>query len=473
MLYWSEKTRGRVIEPSFEFGGAPSYGQGAAGVGAAGSDEGDWSMGSSVWGRSVLGRLVVVLAGLAFLPVYGAKAAVDEQGIVDTYGTMAIAVYTDALKGAEHLQKAVADLLADPTAANLEVARTAWKMARVPYQQSEVFRFGNPVVDEWEGRVNAWPLDEGLIDYVDRSYGEESDENLLYAANVIANRQLTINGKSADLSVITPKLIRNVLHEAGGIEANVASGYHAVEFLLWGQDLNGTGPGAGMREASDYDPDRCTNGHCTRRRAYLKAAVDLLVMDLREMVDDWSGAGPARAFLVNGPVQKGLSDMVTGMGSLSYGELAGERMKLGLLLHDPEEEHDCFSDNTVYSFFEDARGIENVYFGRYQRTDGTVVTGPSFSDLVRQEAPALDAEMRANLRETRARMQALVDADKSGEAYDQMIAEGNAKGNQRVEAAIDALIAQTHTLERINAALKLDIFIQGSDSLEGADAVFQ
>ena len=36
---------------------------------------------------------------------------------------------------------------------------------------------------------------------------------------------------------------------AGGadVETNVATGYHAIEFLLWGQDLNGTGPGAGNR----------------------------------------------------------------------------------------------------------------------------------------------------------------------------------------------------------------------------------
>ena len=35
--------------------------------------------------------------------------------------------------------------------------------------------------------MNAWPLDEGLIDYVDAGYGTESDENTLYTANVIAN----------------------------------------------------------------------------------------------------------------------------------------------------------------------------------------------------------------------------------------------------------------------------------------------
>ena len=61
---------------------------------------------------------------------------------------------------------------------------------------------------------------------------------------------------------------------------------------------------------------------------------------------------------------KGLSTILIGMGSLSYGELAGERMKLGVMLHDPEEENDCFSDNTHASHYNDARGIRNVYPGR-------------------------------------------------------------------------------------------------------------
>ena len=60
---------------------------------------------------------------------------------------------------------------------------------------------------------------------------------------------------------------------------------------------------------------------------------------------------------------------MTGLGSLSYGELAGERMKLGLMIHDPEEEHDCFSDNTHASHFFDALGIRNVYLGTYRRVD--------------------------------------------------------------------------------------------------------
>ena len=128
----------------------------------------------------------------------------------------------------------------------------------------------------------------------------------------------------------------------------MATGYHAIEFLLWGQDLHGTGPGAGERPYTDYDTANCTGGNCDRRAQYLAAASDLLVSDLEEMVGNWKADGAARKGLVDGEPKAGLSTILTGMGSLSYGELAGERMKLGLLLHDPEEEHDCFSDNTLH-----------------------------------------------------------------------------------------------------------------------------
>ena len=137
--------------------------------------------------------------------------------------------------------------------------------------QSEVFRFGNPIVDDWEGRVNAWPLDEGLIDYVDPSYGTESDENPYYVANVIANPTLNVGGEDARRLEDHARAAPRTLQEVDDVEANVATGYHAIEFLLWGQDLNGTGPGAGNRPWTDYAPgDACTDGNCDRRRAYLK-----------------------------------------------------------------------------------------------------------------------------------------------------------------------------------------------------------
>jgi len=415
-------------------------------------------------------RYAVCAGLLAFVPN---SHAADLGAILSNYADIAQAGYEDSLSTAMALDDAVDALIAKPTDENLAAARKAWLAARVPYQQTEAFRFGNPIVDEWEGRVNAWPLDEGLIDYVDSSYGTESDANGFYAVNVIANANISAGGETVDAANITPALIQS-LQEIGGIEANVASGYHAIEFLLWGQDLNGTGPGAGNRPATDFDTANCTGGNCDRRAAYLAAASDLLVEDLDEMVANWGKDGAARKALTDGEPTAGLSAVLTGLGSLSYGELAGERMKLGLLLHDPEEEHDCFSDNTHNSHYYDIVGINNVYKGSYTRVDGSKVEGASLAALVRETDPALADEMEAKLADTVKAAEAMKARAEGGEAYDQMIGEGNAEGNAVVQAVIDGLVAQTRSLERVIAGLKLaDVTIEGSDSLDNPDEVFK
>ena len=415
-------------------------------------------------GRILRGFALTLALSAASVAAYA--QAPSEADVLTTYADIALAGYEDALSTAKVLDAAIDALIAAPSDATLTAAREAWKAARIPYQQTEAFRFGNPIVDEWEGKVNAWPLDEGLIDYVASSYGTESDSNALYVANVIANPAITIDGSEVDASEITPALLQDQLQEAAGVESNVATGYHAIEFLLWGQDLNGTGAGAGERPFTDYS----TAEHADRRAAYLKSASTLLVSDLEEMVGNWGDGGPAREALP----ELGVSAILTGMGSLSYGEVAGERMKLGLLLHDPEEEHDCFSDNTHISHQQDAVGIENVYLGRYVRVDGSVVEGPSLSDLVAVKDAALDTEIKALLQDTLAKMDVMVERAEAGEAYDQQIGEGNDEGNAVVQAAIDGLIAQTRGIERAVALLELeDVTIEDSDSLSNPDAVFQ
>ena len=414
--------------------------------------------------------LMFCLAATLVAPL---AAAPSPKAVLTHYADIAEAGYQDALTRARELQTAVDHLIAAPTPASLQTARSAWKSARHPYQQTEAYRFGNPIVDAWEGKVNAWPLDEGLIDYTAAAYGSESDENPYYTANVIANPSLVLSGRTIDASRITKQLLAETLHEVDEIEANVATGYHAIEFLLWGQDLNGTGPGAGARPATDFDPNHCSGGHCERRAAYLKAATDLLVDDLTWMTAQWGEDGAARRELLTGDPRVGLGRVFMGMGSLSYGELAGERMKLGLMLHDPEEEHDCFSDNTHWSHHDDALGIRNVYTGSYTRIDGSRLQGPSVADLVAERAPDVDRELRARLDATLARMQVLVDsAESDGVAYDQLIGEGNEAGNAKVMAAIDALLDQTKAIEKAVAALDIgSLAFEGSDSLDAPQQV--
>ncbi|MBL9048791.1 MAG: peptidase [Tabrizicola sp.] len=416
--------------------------------------------------RSLLAPLL--LTGALATPAL----AVTPDEVVETYADIALATYEDSLTTAKTLQVAVAALVANPSDETLAAAKTAWLAARVPYQQSEAFRFGNPVVDDWEGRVNAWPLDEGLIDYTSADYGNE--ENALATLNVIATPKFTLSGTEIDATTITPDLIARTLHEADGIEANVASGYHAIEFLLWGQDLNGTGPGAGSRPYTDFAlGDACTGGNCDRRAAYLQAATDLLVADLQEMVGAWSEGGAGRSAVTADP-KAGLLAALTGMGTLSYGELGGERMKLGLMLNDPEEEHDCFSDNTHNSHYYDGLGIRNVYFGQYTRVDGTKVEGPSLSALVPAVDPAIDAQLKAELDASVAALGAVKAAGDAGQTFDTLIAPGNAEGETLILTTVTALVTQTVSIDRAVTALGLTkVEFEGSDSLDNPGAVFQ
>ncbi len=372
------------------------------------------------------------------------------------------------------MQLSVDALIADPSDDTLNTARAAWIAARVPYQQTEVYRFGNAIVDDWEGKVNAWPLDEGLIDYVDAAYGGATDENEFAVLNVIANPSFELSGMPIDASEITPELLSETLHEADGIEANVATGYHAIEFLLWGQDMNGHGAGAGNRPATDYAKgDDCTGRNCDRRAQYLSAATNLLVTDLAWMADQWKEGGAARAALMENEAA-GISAILTGMGSLSYGEQAGERMRLGLMLNDPEEEHDCFSDNTHNSHYYDGLGVQNVYLGSYTRIDGTPVSGASLSDLVVATDPALDTEMKAKLARTMQALGKIKSTAEAGFAYDQMLERGNEGGEALIMGGVNGLVDQTKTIERIVTALELDgIAFEGSDSLDNPNAVFQ
>ena len=422
----------------------------------------------------------LLAAGLLITGAQGAaieahSTETDKRAILTTYSDIAYAGYEDSLSLARVLLEAAEALVGSPSAANLLKAREAWLASRVPYMQTEVYRFGNAIVDDWEGKVNAWPLDEGLIDYVDISYGVTSDDNPVYAANVIGSSELKLAGEVIDTSEITKELLQDKLHELGGIEANVATGYHAVEFLLWGQDLNGTGPGAGDRSWTDFAKgDACTNQSCGRRGDYLILVTELLVEDLEWMTAQWAPGGTAREGLLTGNPDAGLAAILTGLGSLSYGELAGERMKLGLLLNDPEEEHDCFADNTHNSHFYNVVGMMNVYSGSYTRIDGRKIIGPALAHLAAELDPALNDEMLGMLSATHDAMFDMKRRAESLEAYDQMIGPDNPEGNAVVQIAIDALTAQTKTIEQVVATLGLaPIAFEGSDSLDNPEAVFQ
>ena len=412
----------------------------------------------------------IILLTFTLINLISFQIKADNQVLVN-YSNIAEAKYKDALTLANKMHESIEDFMKDTNEGNFNKVKDSWLQARTIYQQTEVFRFGNPIVDDWEGKVNAWPLDEGLIDYVD-STNYYPSENDFSNFNVIANRKLKVEGELIDASVINTNLLSSKLHEIGGNEANVAIGYHAIEFLLWGQDLNGTKKGSGNRAYTDFNLEKCTNDNCDRRREYLLAASELLIEDLQYIQSVWSPEGQARLDLLNDK-ENGLKRILIGMGSLSYGELAGERMKLGLMLHDPEEEHDCFSDNTHNSHYYNVVGIKNVFLGKYKTIDGKVVSGPSISSLLSNADKSLNKKTKKSINKTLKSMKKIVKSANKGITYDMLIAEGNEKGNKLIQNAVDSLVKQSKNIELAATALKINnLQIEGSDSLDNPDAVF-
>ena len=266
-------------------------------------------------------------------------------------------LYSKSLASATAMNAAIDTFLADPTPSTLEGAKRAWLIARDDYGPTEAFRFyGGPIDNEEdgpEGLLNAWPMDEAYIDYVE---GDPS-------AGII-------NDPDA-YPVIDAPLIES-LNEEGG-EENVSTGWHAIEFLLWGQDLNDNGPGS--RPLDDYT----TSENADRRATYLATASDLLLIHLQGLVDAWAPgvSGNYRAEFLAMDVDGALNNIITGIGELSRGELAGERMTVAYEARSQEDEHSCFSDNTVADIIGNARGIQMVYTGDYG-----LITGPGVMDLV-------------------------------------------------------------------------------------------
>jgi putative iron-regulated protein len=349
--------------------------------------------------------------------------AATTVAVVRHYADLVHASYADTLAAAQTLRKAIDDFLTNPSPQTMEAARQAWRDAREFYGQTEVFRFYGGPIDAIEGRINAWPMDESYVDYVE---GQPQ-------AGLINNRQQPLN---------KPALI--ALNERGG-EENIATGWHAIEFMLWGQDLSETGPG--NRSFEDFIDGKRPNAD--RRRTYLRLVTDLLIDDLHTLVRAWAPGvkNNYRARFERGG-QESLRKIFVGLGSLSRGELAGERLEVPLASQDQEDEHSCFSDNTHRDVVTNALGIENVWLGRYQRADGRVLRGPGLRDLV----AAKDLELADR---TSAQIRRSVQAAEAIQApFDREIIGGpDAPGRRRVQDAIDSLIQQSKDLVEAAAAV--------------------
>lgn len=310
--------------------------------------------------------LIVGVLSLVMISCKKKKVENLETDFRETYANIALASYEDSYDLAVELQTKIYDFVDNPTESGFAGLKQAWLDARDPYGQTEVFRFADGPIDDEdgpEGLLNAWPLDEGYIDYVDGN---------------------TTSGLINDLTFVLNADNIEAKNEEGG-EENVSVGYHAIEFLLWGQDDANTAlKTPGDRPYTDYLTVGGTAANQARRGEYLKICSDLLVQHLGELVDEWKEGGAYRTTFLEQDIETSISDILTGMGVLGKSELAGERVYTALDNQDQEDEHSCFSDNTKQDIYLNFLGIKNLYYGSYTRIDGTVVSGISFYDVMKK-----------------------------------------------------------------------------------------
>jgi putative iron-regulated protein len=348
------------------------------------------------------------------------------QLVLNTNADIALAAYTDSVVTAKLLQTALTTFKETPTADNLTAAKKAWLVSREPYGQTEVYRFRNSPVDslDVEGDLNAWPLGEALIDYVETNTTDFGDDQVGVTANdagINGGGAITAEEAQAEQAnniigniavTIDADLLGNSLSAED--EHDVITGYHAIEFLLWGQDLNlddtladrttdGTDRGeavnttaaGGQRPLTDFTTD-VTNANSTaaRRHAYLEVVVAKLIEDLEAVQAEWAEnvddnyRDTFTTITDEADAKQKLTEILTGMGTLSEGELAGERMQIAFSANSQEDEHSCFSDNTHRDIWLNAEGVSNSFYGKYTGYDHDL--NPATDDIVSNGVTAVN-----------------------------------------------------------------------------------
>ncbi|WP_411377046.1 imelysin family protein [Flavobacterium psychrophilum] len=298
-------------------------------------------------------RITLTMAGIVLLSCNNDKEEavvapvknVTKKEVIENYANIAYENYKKAYDDAVILKSAITTFTTTPTQVNFDNAKNKWKVARESYGTTEAFRFANGPIDNTTGPesfLNSWPLDENFIDYVNGAPN----------AGIVNNEAL--------FPIITKSVLKEQ-NELGG-EKNISVGYHAIEFLLWGQDL--TAPSVnkpGQRPYTDYIIAGGTAANQARRTAYLVACSDLLTDNLLEVVNQWKVGGAYRTTFLGLPENEALKNMYLGITTLISAELPVERMEVALGNADQEDEHSCFSDNTHRDIILNLQGVINVY----------------------------------------------------------------------------------------------------------------
>ena len=339
-------------------------------------------------------KKVLVSFSIVTAVAISSYAGTKVNPILDAYSNIALDNYSDTLKDAKALKTAIDEFAKKPTQENLDKAKKAWLVSRESYGQSEAFRLSNGPIDsedEWineaygarEGQINAWPLDENMIDYTIDANGKLTSGNIIDTVGKF--NPGGEESKEVDVTKITVDAITE-LNENGG-DANVATGYHAIEFLLWGQDqdyanfLNDSvTPGAmtaGLRPLTDFTTDK----NASRRFDYLKAASEKLVDDLETIKSAWEKKVDGTKGLYQAALKgqltgenaskniestQALKQIIAGLGVFVKSEFANERIAVAVLTPSEEDEHSCFSDNTHRDIVNDYLGFKNVLTATYK-----------------------------------------------------------------------------------------------------------
>ncbi|RYD34106.1 MAG: iron-regulated protein [Verrucomicrobiaceae bacterium] len=384
--------------------------------------------------------LLAVPLTLALSPLQAATPEKDlKKQVVLNYGNIVHANYSDCVTAATELRDSIQAFLKKPSADSLAAARKVWIKARQPYLQSEAYRYYAGPIDDADGPeplLNSWPLDEVYIDVAEGGDGG-------------------IIGNVKGYPQISPELIEELNLRDG--EKNISCGWHAIEFLLWGQDKSVTGPGD--RPFTDYT----TAPNAKRRGEYLQACAELMIKHLTDVRDQWAPdqLGNYRNIFEEG-YENSVERILTGMIFLSGNELAGERLQVAWDTQEQEDEHSCFSDTTHQDTIFDAIGLQNIYRGSYLQLNGQAVAGPGVRDLAKMAkadlVPLLDAKVDATVE----------NAKKIPVPFDQAILGPiDGPGRKAIMATIAAAEDESALLRRLARALKIDIPEEAAGDVAG------
>ncbi len=359
-----------------------------------------------------------------------------KTAVVQQYSNIVFANYSDTYSRTLAMKNAIDAFVGSPSPTSHQAAKDAWLLARESYGQTEAFRFADGPIDDAdgpEGLLNAWPLDEIYIDYVVGS---------------------PLAGIVNDSSVTIDKATLETLNELGG-ERNISLGYHAVEFLLWGQDdADASLLTSGSRPYTDYiDGANGSAENQIRRGRFLQLAAEILLENLQSLVTEWEAGSTSnyRMTFESLDNDEALRRIFSGIGILSKSELAGERIFTALDNQSQEDEHSCFSDNTHRDIITNFLGIKNIYEGQYTRADGSVVVGASLKELAAEYDQTLTAEINDYVNNTWTYVNAIP------VPFDNALGQENVGGSGPIQTAVNSLVTLGDKFAEL--AGKMDITI--------------